>query len=43
LPLAIPSSLAMILSSAAMPSSMYVKVRFWVPPSTSLIGSPRTM
>ncbi len=26
-----------------MPSSMYVNARFCVPPSTSLIDSPRTM
>jgi hypothetical protein len=30
----------MIFISAEMPSSMYVKARFCVPPSTSWIGSP---
>ena len=38
-----PSRLAMIFMSAAMPSSTYVNARFCVPPSTSLIASPRTM
>jgi hypothetical protein len=41
LPEATPPAFAMMLISASMPSSIYVKLRFCRPPSTSWIGSPR--
>jgi hypothetical protein len=43
LPEATPPLFSMIFMSASMPSSMSVKARFWAPPSTRLMFSPRTM
>ena len=37
-----PPLFSMIRNRASMPSTMSVKQRFWVPPSTSLMGVPST-
>ncbi|MNL19191.1 hypothetical protein D3C87_1403790 [compost metagenome] len=43
MPLATPFLFSMICISAEMPSEISANARFWAPPSTSLIGSPRTI
>ena len=42
-PSAAPFAFSRIFIRQSMPSEMYVNERRWVPPSTSLIGSPYRM
>ncbi|MCY1462418.1 hypothetical protein D9M71_801890 [compost metagenome] len=43
MPLAMPLGFSMMRISAPMPSETSANARFCAPPSTSLIGSPRTI